>query len=182
MQTFSSHPSTGHQYMQWIWLVMWQHILKQGNHNWLQKCGEKGVKARTRHYSNSVLAICCQVKHVKELSPVLMSQRFTDQDLIHQLIATYIVGDRFHDGKKSGHKKETCYMDNCFELKSYKSVMSKVINRLQSRFHYFTYNQLMDYWHKKKIVQMQFQAMQSKKKPHKTVTRGHLHRFIYSQS
>ncbi len=47
---------------------------------------------------------------------------------------------------------------NCFELKTYKSVLSEVIyskiksTRLQSSsqqnlFHYFSYNRLMDYWH-----------------------------------
>ncbi len=32
-------------------------------------------------------------------------------DLVHPLMYSsdrYVVGDRFHDGKKSGHKKETC--------------------------------------------------------------------------
>ena len=108
----------------------------------------------------------------------------------------YIVGDRFHDGiKTSGHKKETCKfhrIDLCCELKSYKSVLSEVINakikttRLQSScqqnlVHYFTYNRLMDYWHNRQIVDKQFRAMGAKRKPDETIIRDHLHRFIYDR-
>lgn len=126
----------------------------------------------------------CTDQTCTELSPQLLSKPYTHSpsvahdhtycriNLTHPLSCTtnrYIVGDRFHDGPKtSGHKKETCkfhHIDNCAELKEYKSVLSEVINskiktkRLQSSsqqnlVHYFTYNRLMDYWHNRKIVDL----------------------------
>ncbi len=87
------------------------------------------------------------MKHVKELDQEVSCKAFEfngsichdhmyycKTDLVHPLTHSsdrYVVGDRFHDGKKSGHKKETCkyhHIDNCFELKTYKSVLSEVIN------------------------------------------------------
>lgn len=146
-----------------------------------------------------------------ELSPQLLSKPYmynpsVDHDhthysrinLMHPLTLTtdrYIVGDRFHDSiKTSGHKKDTCkfhHIDNCSELKEYKSVLSEVINakikstRLQSScqqnlIHYFAYNRLMDYWHNRKIVDKQFRNMFMKRKSGETVNRDHLHRFIYT--
>ncbi len=91
----------------------------------------------------------------------------------------FIVGDRFHDGKKNGHKKDTCifhHIDNCAELKTYKSVLSEAINakikntRLQSSnqqnlVHYFTYNRLMDFWHNRRIIEKQLSTLVSKQMP-----------------
>lgn len=69
---------------------------------------------------------------------------YCHRNLVHPLSRTtnrYVVGDRFHDGHKSGHKKDTCkfhHIDNCEEMKTYKSVLSEAINakikitRLQS--------------------------------------------------
>jgi len=100
--------------------------------------------------------------------------------MVHPLTNTtdrYVVGDRFHDGRKvSGHKKNTCKFHNmrlCPELTQFQSVLSEVINskiktiRLQSSSqqniqHYFFYNRLMDHWHNIEIVQKQLCQMQSK--------------------
>ena len=56
-------------------------------------------------------------------------------NLMHPLSCStdrYIVGDQFHASiKSSGHKKETCkfhHIDNCWELRECKSVLSEVIN------------------------------------------------------
>lgn len=106
----------------------------------------------------------------------------------------YVVGDRFHDGKTSGHKKETCKYHNidlCPELKPYQSVTSEVINskikstRLQSSnqqnlVHYFIYNRLMDYWHNRTIVDKQYTAMMARMQPGESIIRDKLHRFVYS--
>ena len=117
-------------------------------------------------------------------------------NLMHPLTCTtyrYIVGDRFHGVKTSGHKKDTCkyhHMDLCPELKQYKSVTSEVINskiksvRLQNSIkqnivHYFLYNRLMDYWHNRNIIDKQYQTMLVHAHPGETVTRDDLHHFMY---
>ncbi len=134
-----------------------------------------------------------------DLSAMTTCTYYCKNDLVHPLTHSsdrYVVGDRFHDGKKSGHKKETCkyhHIDNCFELKTYKSVLSEVINskikstRLQSSsqqnlFHYFSYNRLMDYWHNRVIVDKQFNSMLKTKKDNEIIARDYLHRFIYQSS
>ena len=88
----------------------------------------------------------------------------------------YIIGDRFHDSVKSGHKKAKCKFHNidlCPELTSYQSVTSEIINgkikstqlRSSSQQNIRYYNHLMDYWHNKHIVQKQLIELQKKCKP-----------------
>ena len=117
---------------------------------------------------------------------------------IHPITGTtekYIVGDRFHDSIKSGHKKPKCKYHNidlCPELKPFQSVTSEVINghiksiqlkssSQQNIRHFFIYNRLMDYWHNRTIIQKQFTQMTLQCKENEYVTRDHLHRFVYRQ-
>ena len=116
--------------------------------------------------------------------------------MVHPLTQTvdrYIVGDRFHGPKTSGHKWDTCRFHNmkwCPELLMFQSVTSEVINsrikttRLKSSSqknltHYFFYNRLMDHWHNVSIVSKQLQQMQAKAKNGEVIIRDNLHRFVY---
>ena len=109
----------------------------------------------------------------------------------------YIVGDRFHDSIKSGHKKHTCKFHNidlCPELKhaQFQSVTSEVINSRikslqlksssqQNIHHYLIYNRLMDYWHNTFIIHKQYLQMLANCRQDETVVRDSLHRFVYKQ-
>ena len=130
-----------------------------------------------------------------DLLGVLEEHNYSRQ-MIHALTGTsdrYVIGDRFHDGIASGHKKPTCKyhsIDICPQLNTVQSVTSEVLNslikstRLQSSsqqniVHYFIYNRLMDYWHNQDIVWQQKTKMLKHAKEGETVMRDKLHRFCY---
>ena len=112
---------------------------------------------------------------------------------LHHTRYRYIVGDRFHGPKTSGHKWDTCRFHNmkwCPELLMFQSVTSEVINSRikttwlksssqQNLTHYFFYNRLMDHWHNVSIVSKQLQQMQAKAKNGEVIIRDNLHRFVY---
>ena len=147
-----------------------------------------------------------QVIHIPELETphslpastnvALRDHDYCKRNMVHPLTNTtdrYVVGDRFHDGRKvSGHKKNTCKFHNmrlCPELTQFQSVLSEVINskiktvRLQSSSqqniqHYFFYNRLMDHWHNIEIVQKQLRQMQSKLQVGEKIILDSLYRFV----
>ena len=120
------------------------------------------------------------------------------KNLTHPITKTaekYIVGDRFHDSIKSGHKKPTCKFHNidlCPELKRFQSVTSEVINSRiksiqlksssqQNIHHYLIYNRLMDYWHNTSIIHKQYLQMLSNCEENEIIVRDSLYRFVYKQ-
>ena len=128
----------------------------------------------------------------------IMEEHNYSKNLTHPITRTtdkYIVGDRFHDSIKSGHKKSTCKFHNidlCPELKQFQSVTSEVINSRiksiqlksssqQNIHHYLLYNRLMDYWHNTSIIHKQYLRMLSNCRDDEIIVRDSLHRFVYKQ-
>ena len=131
------------------------------------------------------------------IAPIFEEHSYSN-NYIHPITGTYqkfVVGDRFHDSVRSGHKKPTCKFHNidlCPDLKKYRSVTSEIINsRIKSTHlkassqqnfkHYVLYNRLMDYWRNRDIIQKQYNLMVSQCNNDEYVTRDHLHRFIFKK-
>ena len=134
----------------------------------------------------------------QEATQIFQEHSYAMDHYLHPITGTvqkFIVGDRFHDSVKSGHKKYTCKFHNidlCPELKPFQSITSEVINSRiksvqlksssqQNLQHYLIYNRLMDYWHNIAIVKKQYQQMASRCTETEYVTRDCLHRFIYKR-
>lgn len=137
---------------------------------------------------------CLELK----VAQIYQEHNYYTHNYLHPITATtqkFIVGDRFHDSVKSGHKKITCKFHNidlCPELKSFQSITSEVINSRiksvqlksssqQNLRHYFIYNRLMDYWRNITIVQKQYQQMALRCTEGEYKTRDPLHRFIFKR-